>query len=81
MIELVFPVFREGEGEDVGRHIDIPVFLVELLDLVVVHKRHAHFKHIVQPLEGEDSGAAAADQQAEPRWDFDFGLLVADQNF
>ena len=81
LVDIILPVFCHGEAEHIGGGILIPVLLVQLVDAGVIHKGHADLCRAVKVFVFQHRIAAAADQDAKPRRNFDRVLLIGDQYF
>ena len=74
-MHVVHAVFPKREREDVGRRVNVTLLQIDLMNTVIIHKRHVHLHVTVHFFEFQHRVTATADQQAKSRRDL-IGLLL-----
>ena len=81
LIDVVYAVLPEREGENVCAAVYIAVLLIQFMDFVVVNKFDADLCRTLEFFKNQHCRAAAAHQHAYPCGNFHFLLRIGNNHF
>ena len=76
IVVIIDAVFSQREGKNIGRGVFVAELIVELLNLLVVHKADADLCRTLKILHGQYGAATASDQQADAGRNFNCLLFI-----